>query len=252
MKPVNFLNLGMENTMSDTFENKQTLNDLLNAIENYDRDDKKGLALIISKAKSVMSSSSENKPCEKSYHAYSTKLISAAINGQDLPSYPPDLIYSRSSNLLKQLIREVVISFDPMISCKNKAAIYAWDRVKLSSNLVDLRNNLTMYIKIIREIQDNDIQDLVDDIDRLDKEVRVLKDYKRIQEELFSIVFKDDAEQKLLSDIETAKLVHGLTDDEAITMFGCTRRKLSTLRSKYNLEVTMLVDGKIVSNKPKL
>lgn len=233
-------------------ENKQTLNDLLYAIENYDKDDKKGLALIINKAKSVMSSSSENKPCEKSYHAYSTKLVSAAIQGNDLPAYPSDLIDSRSSNLLKQLIREVVISFDPMISCKNNAALYAWDRVKLSSSLVDLRNNLTMYIKIIREIQENDIQDLVDDIDRLDKEVRTLKDYKRIQEELFTIAFKDDVEQKLLSDIETAKLVHGLSDDEAIKMFNCTRRRLSTLRSKYNLEITMLVDGKIVSNKTTL
>jgi hypothetical protein len=169
---------------------------------------------------------------------YATKLTQQALEEGSLPQYNNDeLVRTKKSKEHKEVIKEVVKQFDVVADIGNPALGLAWSRVKKSTSILELRTNLEMYIAIKDSIHQNDIQEYVDFIDEQDSEIRQLKEYKRIQEELFKIVFEDDAELKLLSDIENAKLSLMLTDEQVCKMFECSRRKLGVLREKYKLTI---------------
>lgn len=171
--------------------------------------------------------------------SYAEKLTQQALEQGSLAQYGNDeLVRTKKSNQHKEVIREVVKQFDAVADIGNPALGLAWNRVKKSTSILELRTNLEMYIAIKESIHQNDIQEYIDFIDELDQEIRQLKEYKRIQEELFKIVFEDDAELKLLSDMENAKKNLMLTDEQVCKMFECSRRKLGALREKYKL--TML------------
>lgn len=168
--------------------------------------------------------------------SYATELTQQALEQGVLPKYnDEDLIRTKKSTQHKEVIREVVKQFDVVADVGNPALGLAWNRVKKSTSILELRTNLEMYIAIKDSIHQNDIQEYVDFIDEQDAEIRQLKEYKRIQEELFDIVFEDDAELKLLSDIENAKLKYGIKDTTACKMFDVTRDKLNWLRKKHQL-----------------
>jgi hypothetical protein len=73
------------------------------------------------------------------------------------------------------------------------------------------------------------ISSLLVDIEQKDK---VLADRKRVIDEILAVYSEDDGDIALLRNIESAKTQHRLSDTEAAGWFGCTRRRLQSLREK--------------------
>jgi hypothetical protein len=227
-----------------------TLDQIIDSIDSVESDNKK-LGVLISKAKLKMKSESTTKVSSEDYRKYSKALVQSAMNGDKLPEYPSGLVNSKKTTSFKEVIKEVTEVFDKAVGISSDtptALTLAWNRVKKSTNLIDLRANLEMYVSIMQSISQNNIQEYVEQIDELDKQVRALLEYKRVQEELFMLCFTDDAQMKRLSDIEQAKLRFNLTDNQAASMFDCDRTTLNNLRKKFKLQVSVLVNGEVKSN----
>jgi len=214
---------------------KKHIDDLLTLIDTIEVDDNKKIVLAINKLKGKMAEQSVPQDVDQA-RDYASKLTQQALEQGTLPSYNDDeLIRTKKSTQHKEVIREVVKQFDVVADINNPALGLAWSRVKKSSSILELRTNLEMYITIKDSIYQNNIQEYVDFIDEQDKEIQLLKEYKRIQEELFSIVREDDVELKLLSEIENTKKTYNLSDEQVCKMFDYTRKKLGRLRDKYKL-----------------
>lgn len=214
-----------------------TADELLEVIDCVQPDDKRKLALAINKIQRLMK---ENTPVVSTQETkdYVTRLTQDALQQGVLTNYSSDdLIRTKKSTQHKEVIREVIKQFDLVADVDNPALSLAWSKVKKSKSILELRTNLEMYITIKESIHQNNMQEFVDFIDEQDRQIQTLLDYKRIQEELFGIVFNEDEELKLLSDIENAKLKFKLTDEQVCKMFDCSRRKLGVLRQKYKLTV---------------
>lgn len=216
---------------------QKKIDEILKLIPHVEPDERAKIVLAVSGLKSKMSEQSIPQDFTQAKD-YATKLTQQALEQGILPQYEnEELVRTKKSTLHKDVIRQVVQQFDVVADVDNPALGLAWNRVKKSSSILELRTNLEMYITIKDSIHKNDIQEYVDFIEKQDRQIRELLEYKRLQEELFGIVFEDDKELKLLSDIENAKLKHDLTDVQVCSMFDCSRRKLQTLRDKYRLVV---------------
>lgn len=214
-----------------------TADELLEVIDCVQPDDKRKLALAINKIQRLMRESTPVVSTQETKD-YVTRLTQDALQQGVLTNYSSDdLIRTKKSTQHKEVIREVIKQFDLVADVDNPALSLAWSKVKKSKSILELRTNLEMYITIKESIHQNNMQEFVDFIDEQDRQIQTLLDYKRIQEELFGIVFAEDEELKLLSDIENAKLKFKLTDEQVCKMFECSRRKLGTLRQKYKLTV---------------
>lgn len=215
----------------------KSVGELLKLIDSIDEFENKEIILAINKLKGKMVERSTPQDVDQT-REYASKLTQQALEQGTLPSYhSDDLIRTKKSTQHKEVIREVIKQFDLVADVDNPALSLAWSKVKKSKSILELRTNLEMYITIKESIHQNNMQEFVDFIDEQDRQIQTLLDYKRIQEELFSIVFAEDEELKLLSDIENAKLKFKLTDEQVCKMFDCSRRKLGVLRQKYKLTV---------------
>lgn len=216
---------------------QKKIDEILKLIPEVEPEERSKIVQAVSGLKSKMKELAVPQDIDQA-RSYATKLTQQALEEGVLPQYGDDeLVRTKKSTQHKEVIREVVKQFDVVADIDNPALGLAWNRVKKSTSILELRTNLEMYIVIKDSIHKNDIQEYVDFIDEQDKQIKELLEYKRLQEELFGIVFEDDVELKLLSDIENAKLNHNLTDTQVCAMFDCSRRKLQTLREKYNLVV---------------
>ena len=217
---------------------KKSVDELFKLIDSIEELENKEIVLAINKLKSKMAEQSIPQDFTQAKD-YATKLTQQALEQGNLPKYEnEELVRTKKSTLHKDVIRQVVQQFDVVADVNNPALSLAWDRVKKSSSILELRNNLEMYIAIKDSVHENDVHEYVDFIDAQDKQIKELLEYKRIQEELFDIVFEEDVELKLLSDMENAKVKHNLSDVQICKMFDCTRRKLQTLRDRFQLTVT--------------
>ena len=72
-------------------------------------------------------------------------------------------------------------------------------------------------------------------IDEQDRELRKLREYKRIQEEMFKAMTSDD--EDLYSVIQARDMkAMGMTDTEICNVLNITRNKLNYLRKKIELQ----------------
>lgn len=82
---------------------------------------------------------------------------------------------------------------------------------------------------------DEYIDDLLKEIEAKDK---LLAERKRVLDEILTVYNEQDEELLLLSNIESAKKEHNLSDTEAAKVFGCSRKKLLALRERITLVPT--------------
>lgn len=89
---------------------------------------------------------------------------------------------------------------------------------------------------------DQYIDSLLIEIEEKDK---LLAQRKRVIDEICSVYSEGDSDIELLRNIESAKKEHNLSDTEAAKVFGCSRKKLLTLRNKIDLNASPAVDSPV-------
>ena len=171
---------------------------------------------------------------------YVKTTISVVMDGGNIPDYPGDFASASKSTFYKQAIREVVkemgVFFD-VHNTKNDILVAAWAECEKARTLIELRKALNLYGVALRAnfYTDEDIAEYVEMIDEQDRELRRLREYKRIQDELFGIMTEDDEE--LHQVIQANKMRDmKLSDTEICKILKITRNRLNYLRRKIEVE----------------
>ena len=171
---------------------------------------------------------------------YVKTTINVVMDGGHIPDYPGDFASASKSTFYKQAIREVVkemgVFFD-VNNTKNDILVAAWAECEKARTLIELRKALNLYGVALRAkfYTDEDIAEYVEMIDEQDREIRQLKEYKRIQEELFKIMTKDDEGLHHFIQARDMKAM-GLTDVEICKTLGIKRDRLNYLRKTVELQ----------------
>lgn len=79
---------------------------------------------------------------------------------------------------------------------------------------------------------DQYIDDLLNEIEAKDK---LLAERKRVLDEILTVYNEQDEDILLLSNIESAKAEHSLSDEQAGKLFGCTRKQVRLLRERVTI-----------------
>ena len=207
-------------------------------IEVWDNSEK---AQAIAVLRTSMSKSAETPRVPSSQiQDYVKTTISVVMDGGNIPDYPGDFASASKSTFYKQAIREVVkemgVFFD-VHNTKNDILVAAWAECEKARTLIELRKALNLYGVALRAnfYTDEDIAEYVEMIDEQDRELRRLREYKRIQDELFGIMTEDDEE--LHQVIQSNKMREmGLSDAEICKTLNLTRNRLNYLRRKIEVE----------------
>ena len=124
-----------------------------------------------------------------------------------------------------------------MDTSSNKVVEECWKELEDSRTLREFRKYLKLYFVALFSnfYTDEDIAEYVEMIDEQDRELRRLREYKRIQDELFGIMTEDDEE--LHQVIQANKMREmGLSDAEICKTLNLTRNRLNYLRRKIEVE----------------
>lgn len=207
-------------------------------IEVWDNSEK---AQAIAVLRTSMSKSAETPRVPSSQiQDYVKTTISVVMDGGNIPDYPGDFASASKSTFYKQAIREVVkemgVFFD-VHNTKNDILVAAWAECEKARTLIELRKALNLYGVALRAnfYTDEDIAEYVEMIDEQDRELRILREYKRIQDELFGIMTEDDEE--LHQVIQANKMRDmKLSDTEICKILKITRNRLNYLRRKIEVE----------------
>ena len=207
-------------------------------IEVWDNSEK---AQAIAVLRTSMSKSAETPRVPSSQiQDYVKTTISVVMDGGNIPDYPGDFASASKSTFYKQAIREVVkemgVFFD-VHNTKNDILVAAWAECEKARTLIELRKALNLYGVALRAnfCTDEDIAEYVEMIDEQDRELRRLREYKRIQDELFGIMTEDDEE--LHQVIQANKMRDmKLSDTEICKILKITRNRLNYLRRKIEVE----------------
>ena len=207
-------------------------------IEVWDNSEK---AQAIAVLRTSMSKSAETPRVPSSQiQDYVKTTISVVMDGGNIPDYPGDFAFASKSTFYKQAIREVVkemgVFFD-VHNTKNDILVAAWAECEKARTLIELRKALNLYGVALRAnfYTDEDIAEYVEMIDEQDRELRRLREYKRIQDELFGIMTEDDEE--LHQVIQANKMRDmKLSDTEICKILKITRNRLNYLRRKIEVE----------------
>ena len=207
-------------------------------IEVWDNSEK---AQAIAVLRTSMSKSAETPRVPSSQiQDYVKTTISVVMDGGNIPDYPGDFASASKSTFYKQAIREVVkemgVFFD-VHNTKNDILVAAWAECEKARTLIELRKALNLYGVALRAnfYTDEDIAEYVEMIDEQDRELRRLREYKRIQDELFGIMTEDDEE---LHQVIKANKMRDmkLSDTEICKILKITRNRLNYLRRKIEVE----------------
>ena len=207
-------------------------------IEVWDNSEK---AQAIAVLRTSMSKSAETPRVPSSQiQDYVKTTISVVMDGGNIPDYPGDFASASKSTFYKQAIREVVkemgVFFD-VHNTKNDILVAAWAECEKARTLIELRKALNLYGVALRAnfYTDEDIAEYVEMIDEQDRELRRLREYKRIQDELFGIMTEDD--EGLHQVIQANKMRDmKLSDTEICKILKITRNRLNYLRRKIEVE----------------
>ena len=216
---------------------EQKLTELIQVWDNKDK------AQAIKVLKASMAASKTVKVDMTEVKSYVKHAITEGLDGNTLPDYPSDFSSASRSSYYKQAIQAAAQEIEEVLHINNSSEILTltWKNCKESATLVDFRKNLKLYLVAIRTefYTEEDVQELTDMVDELDRENRKLREYKRIQDELFGIMTEADESVVIVRQANKLKSL-GLTDKEICTTLNIDRNKLNYARRKAEF---ISVDG---------
>lgn len=212
---------------------------LTQLIQTWDNKDK-AQAIKILKSSMVETSTTPKIP-HKDIEDYVKNTITEGLkSGGKLLDYPGDYESASKSTYYKENIRAVIkdVSQELKLDTSSNAVLSAcWKELEDSRTLVEFRKYLKLYLITLFSnfYTDKDIAEYVEMIDEQDRELRRLRDYKRIQEELFGIMTEDDEELHQVIQAKKMKEM-GLSESEVCKLLNITRNRLNYLRRKVELQ----------------
>jgi polyhydroxyalkanoate synthesis regulator phasin len=214
---------------------EQTLTQLM---ELWDNKEKAQAIKLLKKSMSEESNSGNVEP--SLIQDYVKTAMQAGFNYESLPDYPNDVAGAARNMFYKEDIRKVILELGQDLHDKtstNEVLQAAWNEVEKARNLIEFRKAFRMYVLIMRAelYTKEDIVEYTTMIDELDKEVRELREYKRIYNEMFDVLTQDDVESGLVLRAKQMK-EQGMTDEEVCKVFNIDRNRLKYLRKKYVFE----------------
>jgi len=204
-------------------------------IEGWDNKEK-AQAIKLLKSSMVETSTTPKIP-HKDIEDYVKNTITEGLKtGGKLLDYPGEYESASKSTYYKQNIRAVIQDVAQelcMDTSSNKILKECWKELEDSRTLVEFRKYLRLYLITLFSnfYTDEDIAEYVQMIDEQDKELRKLREYKRIQDELFKVLTKDDEDFHVVSQARTLK-DNGVTDAEICKILNIKRDRLNYLRKK--------------------
>ncbi len=212
---------------------------LTQLIQTWDNNEK-AQAIKLLKSSMVETSTTPKVP-SKDIEDYVKNTITEGLkSGGKILNYPGDYEAAARSTYYKQNIRAViqdVVQELNMDTSSNKVVEECWKELEDSRTLREFRKYLKLYFVALFSnfYTDEDIAEYVEMIDEQDRELRRLREYKRIQEELFKAMTSDD--EDLYSVIQARDMkAMGMTDTEICTVLNIKRDKLNYLRKKIELQ----------------
>lgn len=212
---------------------------LTQLIQTWDNKDK-AQAIKILKSSMVETSTTPKVP-SKDIEDYVKNTITEGLkSGGKILNYPGDYEAAARSTYYKQNIRAViqdVVQELNMDTSSNKVVEECWKELEDSRTLREFRKYLKLYFVALFSnfYTDEDIAEYVEMIDEQDRELRRLREYKRIQDELFKAMTSDD--EDLYSVIQARDMkAMGMTDTEICNVLNIPRNKLNYLRKKIELQ----------------
>ena len=204
--------------------------------------DNKEKAQAIKLLKSSMAETSTTpKVPSKDIEDYVKNTITEGLkSGGKILNYPGDYEAAARSTYYKQNIRAViqdVVQELNMDTSSNKVVEECWKELEDSRTLREFRKYLKLYFVALFSnfYTDEDIAEYVEMIDEQDRELRILREYKRIQDEIFKAMTSDDEDLHTVIRARDMKAM-GMTDTEICTALKIKRDKLNYLRKKIELQ----------------
>lgn len=171
---------------------------------------------------------------------YVKDMLQDGIDTGSLKDYPGDYSSAAKSQFYKEAIQEVVKDVQEEYGIDNSshpvlAAI--WKECEKARTLIELRKSFRLYITALKSnlYTEEEVMAYIELIDKQREKVNELTEYKRICDEIFGTLTKDDEE--LHTVIQAKKLKEGgMTDTEICTILNIKRDRLNYLRKKIVLE----------------
>lgn len=212
---------------------------LTQLIQTWDNKDK-AQAIKILKSSMVETSTTPQIPYKDIEDYVKNTITEGLKSGGKLLDYPGDYESASKSTYYKENIRAVIkdVSQELKLDTSSNTVLSAcWKELEDSRTLVEFRKYLKLYLITLFSnfYTDEDIAEYVEMIDEQDRELRRLREYKRIQEELFGIMTEDDEELHKVIQARDMKAM-GVTDVEICKILGIKRDKLNYLRKKIELQ----------------
>ena len=215
---------------------EEKLSELIQTWDNKD----KAQAIKILKSSMAETSTTPKVP-SKDIEDYVKNTITEGLkSGGKILNYPGDYEAAARSTYYKQNIRAViqdVVQELNMDTSSNKVVEECWKELEDSRTLREFRKYLKLYFVALFSnfYTDEDIAEYVEMIDEQDRELRRLREYKRIQDEIFKAMTSDDEDLHNVIRARDMKAM-GMTDTEICTALKIKRDKLNYLRKKIELQ----------------
>lgn len=212
---------------------------LTQLIQTWDNKDK-AQAIKILKSSMAETSTTPKVP-SKDIEDYVKNTITEGLkSGGKILNYPGDYEAAARSTYYKQNIRAViqdVVQELSMDTSSNKVVEECWKELEDSRTLREFRKYLKLYFVALFSnfYTDEDIAEYVEMIDEQARELRRLREYKRIQDEIFKAMTSDDEDLHNVIRARDMKAM-GMTDTEICTALKIKRDKLNYLRKKIELQ----------------
>ena len=212
---------------------------LTQLIQTWDNKDK-AQAIKLLKSSMVETSTTPKIPHEDIEDYVKNTITEGLKSGGKILNYPGDYEAAARSTYYKQNIRAViqdVVQELNMDTSSNKVVEECWKELEDSRTLREFRKYLKLYFVALFSnfYTDEDIAEYVEMIDEQDRELRRLREYKRIQDEIFKAMTSDDEDLHNVIRARDMKAM-GMTDTEICTALKIKRDKLNYLRKKIELQ----------------
>ena len=191
--------------------------------------------------KSMHESSEKKKIPVQNVKDYVKSTLVQGLDDGSLQDYPEDYSSISRSLFYKEAIREVVKEVQEEYKVDNSShpiLAAAWRDCEKARTLVELRKAFRLYVVAFKSsfYTEDYIIEYTQMIDEQDLEIRKLKEYKRIVDELFGAMTSDDTD--FWHAVKASKMKEmGCSDTEICKVLDINRNKLNYIRKKIALEV---------------
>lgn len=191
--------------------------------------------------KSMHESSEKKKIPVQNVKDYVKSTLVQGLDDGSLQDYPEDYSSISRSQFYKEAIREVVKEVQEEYEVDNSShpiLAAAWRDCEKARTLVELRKAFRLYVVAFKSsfYTEDDIIEYTQMIDEQDLEIRKLKEYKRIVDELFGAMTSDDTD--FWHAVKASKMKEmGCSDTEICKVLDINRNKLNYIRKKIALEM---------------